>query len=253
MPICGRNAVCSKVDVYDADAPFIERQCICPQATAAAAPVVYQYNLDNRPASLQNHLKNVQRNRPQRILDLNYNNVRVPGVEEAYIKELMMKLRSSSNYDEVPEIILDERFAVDVHGGRHLRKRPRPSAANWNLNNEIHEKTFGKGKKRHNRRMNVPKIGGCSAMVGSNDGYTIVDKTRHYKVCDPVDQLPECEYLEHTWSMRMTTAQTNVTEQIVYCRCKKNSVTYLKDRKPLENGFEFFFACAPPNVSDEGN
>lgn len=232
--------MCSKIDVYDAEVPYIERQCICPQQTAGT-PLIYQYNTDSRSASLQKHLENVQRNRPQRILDLNF--------EEAYIKELMRKLRTA--YDN-PEIILENdrnHMQMDTHGGRLLRKRQKLVNANRDLDNVIVDKAAfpGVAKKRHNH---VPKIGGCSALVGRGDGHTIVDKTRQYKVCEPVNRLPECENFGYTWSVR-TNVQTNVTQQIVHCRCKKNSVTYLSKREQLPNnqGYEFLFACAPQNVS----
>lgn len=233
--------MCSKIDVYDAEVPYIERQCICPQQTTAGAPLIYQYNMDSRSASLQKHLENVQRNRPQRILDLNF--------EGAYIKELMRKLKSAY---EIPEIILEEdrdHLQMNTHGGRLLRKRQKlATAANRDLDNVITDKAVPGAKKRHNNH--VPKIGGCSALVGRSDGHTILDKTRQYKVCEPVNRLGECENFGYTWSVR-TNVQTNVTQQIVHCRCKKNSVTYLSKRNQLPNGqgYEFLFACAPQNVS----
>lgn len=235
-------AVCSKIDIYDADIPYIERQCICPQQTAGA-PLIYQYNLDSRTTVLQKHLENVQRNRPHRILDLNYN-VRVPGFEEAYIKELMRKLKSVY---ETPKIILEDSAQFETHGGRLLRKKQKPPS-HRELDNVIPDKAYMAGKKRHNHRMEVPKIGGCSALIGRGDGHTIVDKTRQYKVCEPVNRLPECENFGYTWSVK-TNIKTNITQQVVHCRCKKNSVTYLSKRLPNGAGYEFLFACAPQNVS----
>lgn len=239
--MCSPNAVCSKIDVYDT--PYIERQCRCP-AVAPAAPIVRQFRTDAiyHASSVQKHLENVQRNRPQRILDLNYN-VRVP--EEAYIKELIRKLRTVY---EMPEIVLEGE-------DRMLRKRQKVKAVHRNndLDNAINndpQNSLSK-KSRHNHRGEVPKIGGCSALVGRGDGHTILDKTRQYKLCEPIHRLPECRNnFAYTWSVR-TNALTNVTQQIVHCRCKKNSVTYLTKREALPNGqgYEFLFACAPQNVS----
>lgn len=44
----------------------------------------------------------------------------------------------------------------------------------------------------------------------------------------------------------------NVTEQIVKCRCPKNSVSYLIRREPLQTGslgYTYLFACSPQSVS----
>lgn len=35
-------------------------------------------------------------------------------------------------------------------------------------------------------------IGGCPSGLGVEDGHTIADKTRHYKLCQPVHRLPVC-------------------------------------------------------------
>lgn len=34
--------------------------------------------------------------------------------------------------------------------------------------------------------------GHCSNAIATNDGYTIADKTRLYKMCEPVQKLPLC-------------------------------------------------------------
>jgi len=36
-------------------------------------------------------------------------------------------------------------------------------------------------------------IGGCPSSLGIEDGHTIADKTRHYKLCQPVHKLPVCK------------------------------------------------------------
>lgn len=39
---------------------------------------------------------------------------------------------------------------------------------------------------------NLPNISGCPIGLGVDDGHTIADKTRHYKLCNPVYGLPVC-------------------------------------------------------------
>lgn len=36
----------------------------------------------------------------------------------------------------------------------------------------------------------------CSRSVNSKDGHTIVDKTHHYKLCEPVKRLPTCKFFK---------------------------------------------------------
>lgn len=38
----------------------------------------------------------------------------------------------------------------------------------------------------------ITYIGGCPSGLGVEDGHTIADKTRHYKLCQPVHRLPVC-------------------------------------------------------------
>lgn len=46
---------------------------------------------------------------------------------------------------------------------------------------------------RHSSHMT--HIGGCPSGLGIEDGHTIADKTRHYKLCQPVHRLPVCKYV----------------------------------------------------------
>lgn len=44
----------------------------------------------------------------------------------------------------------------------------------------------------------------------------------------------------------------NITQQIVHCRCPKNSISYLIKREPLKTGapgYTYLFACSPQSVS----
>lgn len=36
----------------------------------------------------------------------------------------------------------------------------------------------------------------CSRSLHADDGHTIVDKTRQYKLCEPVKRLPVCRYFK---------------------------------------------------------
>lgn len=61
---------------------------------------------------------------------------------------------------------------------------------------------YGKRKIRHairgnngNGRGDGQQLGVCPSNVGANDGYTIADKTRQYKLCEPVYKLPQCRFV----------------------------------------------------------
>lgn len=47
-------------------------------------------------------------------------------------------------------------------------------------------------KFRHSGHREVQRIGGCPSAVSVDDGHTIADKTRLYKLCEPVHKLPLC-------------------------------------------------------------
>lgn len=47
-------------------------------------------------------------------------------------------------------------------------------------------------KLRHAAHREVQRIGGCPSAVNADDGHTIADKTRLYKLCEPVHKLPVC-------------------------------------------------------------
>jgi hypothetical protein len=88
----------------------------------------------------------------------------------------------------------------------------------------------------------------------SDDGHTLVDKTRHYKLCEPVKKLSKCRYFrEPTWTL-ISNPESNSTEQIVHCHCPKNSITYLQNKQSYETsngriGYQYSFACSPQSVS----
>lgn len=53
------------------------------------------------------------------------------------------------------------------------------------------------GHNGHRAREPISFIGGCPSGLGVDDGHTIADKTRHYKMCQPVHKLPVCKWVEH--------------------------------------------------------
>ncbi|XP_031335871.1 protein giant-lens [Photinus pyralis] len=99
------------------------------------------------------------------------------------------------------------------------------------------------------RTCRCPNDNQCPSSIISNDGYTLLDRHRQYKLCEPIKKLPKCRYFRDiTWTY--ISKPDNFTEQIVHCHCPKNSVTYLI--KPLAhhlpNGrieYRYSFACSP--------
>ncbi|KAF5303766.1 hypothetical protein FQA39_LY09839 [Lamprigera yunnana] len=80
------------------------------------------------------------------------------------------------------------------------------------------------------RKCRCPNDRPCPSNVTANDGYTLLDRHRQYKLCEPIKKLPKCRYFRDvTWTY--ISRPDNITEQIVHCHCPKNSVTYLI--KPL--------------------
>lgn len=58
-------------------------------------------------------------------------------------------------------------------------------------------------------------------------------------------------FRDYTWTLKSSPLM-NVTEQVVRCRCPKNSVSYLIKREPLQTGtmgYTYLFACSPQSVS----
>lgn len=67
----------------------------------------------------------------------------------------------------------------------------------------------------------------------------------------PVFFLRNRYFRDYTWTLK-SSPEMNVTEQIVKCRCPKNSVSYLIRREPLQTGslgYTYLFACSPQSVS----
>lgn len=90
----------------------------------------------------------------------------------------------------------------------------------------------------------------CSTSTHPRDGHTIVDRTRQLKTCEPAKKLKRCKYFRDvTWTY--VSYADNTTQQIMHCRCPKNSVAYLIKRHAFQadknggTGFQYSFACSP--------
>lgn len=100
------------------------------------------------------------------------------------------------------------------------------------------------------RQCRCPGQRKCPGLITPNDGHTIVDKTRQFKLCEPVKKLPKCRYFRDiTWTLTVT--GENLTSQVVHCHCPKGSVAYLIRRQPFQSrrgntlGYHYSFACSP--------
>ncbi|XP_068988515.1 protein giant-lens isoform X1 [Bombus flavifrons] len=101
------------------------------------------------------------------------------------------------------------------------------------------------------RQCRCPDGRTCPSSLHGDDGHTIVDKTRQYKLCEPVKRLPICRYFKDvTWTLAPGGGPANATVQRVYCRCRPGSVPYLVRRQAYRSaegspGFIYAFACSP--------
>ncbi|XP_054710976.1 protein giant-lens-like [Uloborus diversus] len=88
----------------------------------------------------------------------------------------------------------------------------------------------------------------CSTSLQADDGHTVVDRTRQYKVCESVDELPTCQlFKDVTWTH--ITGTNNKSQQKVHCKCPPNSTAYIsgKDVKMTSQGvfLYYYFSCSP--------
>jgi len=88
----------------------------------------------------------------------------------------------------------------------------------------------------------------CSTLTHARDGHTIHDRTKQYKVCEPAKKLKKCKYFRDiTWTNIIY--PDNSTQQVMHCRCPRNSVAYLVKRHAYQTdtglGYQFSFACSP--------
>ena len=75
-----------------------------------------------------------------------------------------------------------------------------------------------------------------------------------FQMCEPVKKLKRCKYFRDvTWTYVTYPDRQNSTQQLMHCRCPKNSVAYLIKRHafqtPKGTGYQYSFACSPQTVS----
>jgi len=88
----------------------------------------------------------------------------------------------------------------------------------------------------------------CSTSAHARDGHTVHDRTKQYKICEPAKKLKKCKYFRDiTWTNIIY--PDNTTQQVMHCRCPRNSVAYLVKRHAYQTdsglGYQFSFACSP--------
>lgn len=192
MPVCAPNAVCSKIDLYET--PWIERQCRCPKSSYLKHPHVILHSKENRLAP-----PSVRTSTYRHLLEQKVKFDAVAGsasrvhpssdydVETEHIENLMHKLGAMYNHDD---IMSDTEYAdYDGTNTNNVQARPflkKKFDANSNV---VLQDVL---KFRHAAHRDVPRIGGCPSSVNVDDGHTIADKTRLYKLCEPVQKLPLC-------------------------------------------------------------
>ncbi|XP_011203678.2 protein giant-lens [Bactrocera dorsalis] len=276
LPICAPNAVCSKIDLYET--PWIERQCRCPAVNRQPHIVLHHHahhsagdagvltsHAATAAAAHDKYRSYYERERllqHKRLLVGDYNDKKF---EQLHLKKLMQRL--GAVYEEDLHLPPSDYAAASV--ASHSEDNDAlPNSQEDELLSELSDNEFPhtpsrrnyysvepstahmrhSGHNGHRAKEPINYIGGCPSGLGVEDGHTIADKTRHYKMCQPVHKLPVCKHFrDYTWTLT-TSAELNVTEQIVHCRCPKNSVTYLTKREPATDGasgYTYLFACSP--------
>nr|XP_014095563.1 protein giant-lens [Bactrocera oleae] len=276
LPICAPNAVCSKIDLYET--PWIERQCRCPEVnrqphivlhhhahhSAGSAGELTSHTVTSAAAhdKYRSYYERERLLQHKRLLVGDYNDKKF---EQLHLKKLIQRL--GAVYEDDLHLPPSDYAAASVasHGEDNDAL---PNSQEDELLSELSDNDFPhmpsrrnyysvepstthmrhSGHNGHRAKEPINFIGGCPSGLGVEDGHTIADKTRHYKMCQPVHKLPVCKHFrDYTWTLT-TSAELNVTEQIVHCRCPKNSVTYLTKREPATDGasgYTYLFACSP--------
>lgn len=110
-------------------------------------------------------------------------------LEAEHIENLMHKLGAMHNHDD---IMADTDYAdYDATSSNNVQTRPYLKKNFDGSSNAVLQDVL---KFRHAAHRDVPRIGGCPSSVNVDDGHTIADKTRLYKLCEPVHKLPLCRY-----------------------------------------------------------
>ncbi|XP_055915226.1 protein giant-lens [Eupeodes corollae] len=286
LPICAPNAVCSKIDLYET--PWIERQCRCSDLNRIPNVILHHKDSYSRHEKFHSYYESEKLLQHKRLLDYNESSRKFESIhfkklmqklgavysDELDLDDVMLDdstgggggVNGGADGDvdgddsesaigafeihdnEFPMPIVVHRGSSSGSGNIYKTGVVSSSSSAVASNRGTHMRHSGHSSHNGHRPKEIPFIGGCPSSLGIEDGHTIVDKTRHYKLCNPVHKLPVCRHFrDYTWTLT-TSAETNVTEQIVHCRCPRNSVTYLTKREPQTdgiNGYTYLFACSP--------
>lgn len=172
MPICAPNAICSKIDLYGT--PWLERQCRCP----TTSPHIISHQIQKNIADYYDVVAEGD--------DVISNNKLVDTVT---IRRLMKKLgavhRDDISLEGDDDNLEDNIVYHHKHSKNHHHQRHYGHHSSHYKSNKVTVAAAGMGN-------NLPNISGCPIGLGVDDGHTIADKTRHYKLCNPVYGLPVC-------------------------------------------------------------
>lgn len=153
--------------------PWLERQCRCPTTSQHVITHQIQKNIADYYDVVNEGDEDLKNNKL---------------VDTISIRRLMKKLGAVHKDDLLLE---DDDHNMEDNILYHIYKHPK---------NHHHQRHYGhRSHYRHNNIVtnmgnNLPNISGCPIGLGVDDGHTIADKTRHYKLCNPVYDLPVCRY-----------------------------------------------------------
>lgn len=192
LPICGTNEVCSKIDLYGT--PWIERQCRCPPVKHHH---IYEGTIES--AAQRNSILSA-RNRHAILhnLKLSESTGNLYEFESEHIKNVLMKLGMLHNAEESLMKEANEFLNENDSNEYNFSAEDAFSGVNYPKNrhrtqdNEAIEVVKMTKIRHHNNAHGHSASSHCSNAVTSNDGYTIADKTRFYKMCEPIQKLPLC-------------------------------------------------------------
>ncbi|CAD7004957.1 unnamed protein product [Ceratitis capitata] len=247
LPICAPNAVCSKIDLYET--PWIERQCRCPELNRQPHIILHHHTHHSASGSGELTSHDKYRSYYERSDFCNINRLGAVYEEDLHLQPSDYASPSSGSSNSEDNDALPNSQEDELLSELSDNEFPHtPSRRNYYSVESSTAHMRHSGHNGHRAKEPISFIGGCPSALGVEDGYTIADKTRHYKMCQPIHKLPVCKHFrDYTWTLT-TSAELNVTEQIVHCRCPKNSVTYLTKREPTTDGasgYTYLFACSP--------
>ncbi|OQV14694.1 putative Protein giant-lens [Hypsibius exemplaris] len=89
----------------------------------------------------------------------------------------------------------------------------------------------------------------CPSTLNDQDGHTITDDSKMYKICGPVEVFPTCRFFHDTAYTITTYPAQNRTQQVIRCVCPAESTTYILKWKQKHNApnhkMTYHYACSP--------